>query len=334
MPAKLADTLSFLGSTELALGRVAEAEAALRESVRLAEVAAGPDRRPALMARAALATLLFKRGQLAEALALYERVRADYLRLPVGRRGTDAVASVVSYEASARLQFGHVGEALQLIEEALAGPDGSSVPAQYRTALLNQRALIWIDAGQAARAERALAEAEQVIAAEQLQATPVAAAVQLARSRWLLLLGRTGEARRLLEQVVRELDQAELAQASHPADLTLAARIDIARQRWDPAAQWAERALARTPERGLKTSFDSAAAWHALGVAELGAGRVDDARRALERAVAQFEGMVDTARSPHLARALADLARAQQQAGRGREARSLEQRSRRILATS
>jgi eukaryotic-like serine/threonine-protein kinase len=332
IPVALVDTLAFLGRTETQLGHLDDAETALREAARLSEVTLGAINRRTILAQEAVASFLVARGRIAESLELYAEARAAVARLPAAHRGADLVATIASWELGALHKYGHVAEALGLVDDLLTGSDLDLAPIEHRVGVLNQRALLWITAGQVEPAARSLAEAQRAIEARNASGNPVAAAVQLAQSRLRLLQGRPAEALPLLAGAVRQLDGTVLANAHHPADLALAAQIAIAQRQWDAAITWAERALARTPGRGLERSFDGAVAWHALGAAQFGAGRLDEARASLQRSAEQFEALADPDRSPHLARALLDLGRALDVAGQSQEARAVQARAQRMLS--
>jgi len=192
--------LSFQVMTLVRTGRVAEAEAAARESVRLAQA---PDSTLSasevrgLLRR--LATALVLNGKAAEALQWFDQIVAQ--EDAAGQKDIRHAATLM-LRASALNALGRVNEAVAAAEAATAAwrEAGASLGAAGRIGVARAQlntALAWLAAKQPGRAEPLITNAEALLREAHAAPHPEHQLAALVRAQWLRATGRAAEADQL-----------------------------------------------------------------------------------------------------------------------------------------
>ncbi len=178
-------------------GRYAEAEAAARESVRLARAPGSTlsaSERRGLERR--LASTLVLAGQATEALRRFDQLLAE--ERDAGQVDTRHAATLM-LRVGALVALGRGAEAAAAGEEAVAAwrRAGAALGVVGRIGVARAQlnaALGWLAAGAPARAEPLITEAEATLAREHLLPHPEQQLAALVRAQWLRASGRAAEA--------------------------------------------------------------------------------------------------------------------------------------------
>lgn len=230
-----------IGTSLTDLGRHAEAEAALREAVALAEASLGPDDYRTLRARQTLGWHYVSRGEPARGLELLEPVGERLLAL-FGARSLEYAGNLHN-RANAYRALGQHGRALAAYREALAAAeavvDGNS--AQIGSAWWNIAAMLSA-LGRHEEAREALAEVERRWIAAYPPEAPI-------RGRFLVSMARNALDRgdpATAEQFVRSalaVDWGGIDAPDHAEALAVAAELAARRgERAKAAKAWREAA--------------------------------------------------------------------------------------------
>jgi serine/threonine-protein kinase len=315
------------------LGRFADAERDLRESLRITVAMNGADSVQAARRQAELGMFLVRRGRVREGLDLVHASRAVVERRPASARPAYLLPHLVNQEVDALLAFGHGREALAVVDATLSAVPPGGDPAGARVALMANRVAALRVLGRTADALATLDAALRELRDGGPEAAPSGRTVAVQRALTLARVGRVDEASAVWDEAIAT-PKVRSRESAMAADLLVGAGIASARGDWSLVTERAQRALEALPERGLQPSPLAASAWHLVGSAQLGQGDLPNALVSLRRAIGFYDAVVDPERHGDLAEALTREARVLEATGDAAGARERRERAARIRRNS
>jgi serine/threonine-protein kinase len=309
----------------------AAAEESLRKAARAAQKMNGDDHVDTLETELRLGSFLIGTSRPSEGLRHIERARGILLRT----RGVDdpfyAPQLHLTY-GSALADVGLLEDGLTYISKAVENRRKNRPGTRFLGQMLEQQALVLIELGQYAEANRLVDEANLI--AQQVNA-PLTYVAAIDRARLLIAAGRASDADAALDAFHPPSSEAEAGALSRDALKLLTARAEVALARHDGEAarrlaaqvnQWLSGRAVRTYMKGI----DARAAL-VEGQADLLLGRPSEALPLLHRAVELRENILDPV-SPALADAQMALAHCSLDLGHLSQARALFVLARKAVA--